>query len=158
MFRARAFEPLKLATFARVCCPAGHECDDDGDDGDEAAARVDHEEELVHDLVVDGRQVAREAIQEPARGRALEEGHGRAENALDVLSDVALMMRGRGAVMTISSNMAEFVHFYSVAERVLGSARARAEAFVLADADTGRIALNDSDVSGRTRALNRGTH
>ena len=53
------------------------------------------------------------------------------------LLDVALVLAGRGAVMTISSNMAEFVHFHA-----LGGA------FVLADADSNRV-LNATDVSAR---------
>ncbi len=68
----------------------------------------------------------------------------RAENAIDVLSDVALMMRGRGAVMTISSNMAEFVHFHALAESALDNKMP----FVLADADSNRV-LNAADVPAR---------
>jgi hypothetical protein len=62
----------------------------------------------------------------------------REQNAIGVLADVLLIVRGRGAVMTISSNMAEFVHFY----------RLDNPAFVLADADSSHI-LAASDVSGR---------
>ena len=51
-----------------------------------------------------------------------------------------LVLAGRGAVMTASSNMATFVHFHRLG--------ALGDGFVLADAETDRV-LGAGDVSAR---------